>query len=146
MSVTSSGRSSISSRTKLDVGIIGVDALGDVLQQDRLAGARRGDDQAALAEADGGEDVDHARGDLGGVVLELDHRAGGRGRRLRRCGCARRIRWGEAFDGVEAREVAALGLALDEQARAEVELLDELSGDEDAARRVGGGVVAGSRN
>ena len=61
---------------QLDVGIVGVDAAGDVLHQDRLAGARRGDDQPALAEADRGEDVDDARGQLGRVVLELDHRLG----------------------------------------------------------------------
>ena len=42
-----------------------------------LPRARRGDDQAALAEADGREDVDHARGELVGVVLELDASAAG---------------------------------------------------------------------
>ena len=35
-----------------DFGMIGGDGVGDVLQQHRLAGARRSDDQAALAFAD----------------------------------------------------------------------------------------------
>ena len=34
------------------VGVVRQDAVGDLLEQDRLAGPRRGDDQAALAEAD----------------------------------------------------------------------------------------------
>ena len=40
------------------------DAVGDLLQQDRLAGARRGDDQAALALADRRDQVDDAHVDL----------------------------------------------------------------------------------
>ena len=39
------------------------DRLGDVLQQDGLAGARRGDDQAALPLADGRQQVHDARGE-----------------------------------------------------------------------------------
>ena len=42
--------------------VIGRDGMGDVLQQHRLAGARRGDDQAALALAQRRDDVDDARG------------------------------------------------------------------------------------
>ena len=52
ISVTSSGRSSTSSTIRCISGWFFDDGLGDVLQQDRLAGARRGDDQAALALAD----------------------------------------------------------------------------------------------
>ena len=37
------------------------DGLGHLLQQDRLAGPRRRDDQAALAEADRRDDVDDPR-------------------------------------------------------------------------------------
>ena len=37
---------------QVDLGVVGGDAVGDVLQQHRLAGARRRDDQAALALAD----------------------------------------------------------------------------------------------
>ena len=40
--------------------------MGDVLEQHRLAGTRRRDDQAALTLAEGGDDVD----DAGGTVLQ----------------------------------------------------------------------------
>ena len=67
MSVTSSGRSSISSTISVISGMVGGDGVGDVLQQHRLAGARRRHDQAALALADGRQQVEHARRD---VVLD----------------------------------------------------------------------------
>ena len=63
MSVTSSGRSSIKQHDQLDVGIVRRDRLADVLQQDRLAGPRRGDDQGALPLAERREQVHHAGGD-----------------------------------------------------------------------------------
>ena len=62
MSVTSSGRSSMSSMIRCISGWLADDGLGDVLEQDGLAGARRGDDQAALALADGREQVHDAGG------------------------------------------------------------------------------------
>ena len=64
MSVTSSGRSSIKQHD--DVGFREVDqhGTGHFLQQDRLAGTRRTDDQPSLAEADGSDHVDDARGDF----------------------------------------------------------------------------------
>ena len=48
------------------------DAVRDVLQQHRLAGARRRDDQAALALADRHHQVEHARRQVLGVGLERD--------------------------------------------------------------------------
>ena len=48
------------------LGVVGGDRLGDVLQQDRLAGARRRDDQGALALAERRDDVD----DAAGLVLQ----------------------------------------------------------------------------
>ena len=42
--------------------MIGRDRIGDRLQQHRLAGARRGDDQSALAFADGRQQIHHAAG------------------------------------------------------------------------------------
>ena len=62
MSVTSSGRSSISSMMRCISGMVLRHGLGDVLQQDGLAGARRRDDQAALSLADRREQVHDARG------------------------------------------------------------------------------------
>ena len=60
MSVTSSGRSSISSTIRKHLGVVLGDRLRDALQQHRLAGARRRDDQAALPLADGRHQVHDA--------------------------------------------------------------------------------------
>ena len=55
------------------LGVIGGDRLGDVLQEHGLAGARRRDDQRALALADRRDDVDDARRHvLAGRVLDLE--------------------------------------------------------------------------
>ncbi len=51
------------------LGVVAGDVAGDILQHDGLARFRRGDDQAALALADGRGQVDHATGEiLGGAV------------------------------------------------------------------------------
>src|SRR5712691_2733087 len=55
-----------------DVGMVGGDAVCDVLQHHRLARARGGDDQAALALPDWGEEVDDARRVLLRVELEAE--------------------------------------------------------------------------
>ena len=52
------------------VGVVGGDGVGDVLEQDGLAGLGRGDDERTLTLADGSEHVDYARGDVA-------HRPGG---------------------------------------------------------------------
>jgi hypothetical protein len=53
--------------------------VGDVLQQHGLAGTRLRHDQGALAHAERGDDVDHARGEIfGRGILELHlHPLGG---------------------------------------------------------------------
>lgn len=55
---------------EVDLRIVGGDGVGDGLQDERLAGLRRGDDQAALALADRGHEVNDAGADLLGVRLE----------------------------------------------------------------------------
>ncbi len=55
-----------------DFRMVGGDGVGDRLQQHGLAGARRRDDQTALALADGGEQVHHAAGDVLADRLHLD--------------------------------------------------------------------------
>ena len=56
--------------------MIGGDRLGDVLQQHGLAGARRRDNQGALALADRRDDIDDARRQiLAGRVLNLEPQA-----------------------------------------------------------------------
>ena len=110
-----------------------MDAAGDVLEEDRLAGARGGDDQPALAEADGGEDVDDPAGDLGGVVLELEHGRGvERGRVIERGGLAVFID-GPALDRFDLAEHVPAGDALDQQAGAELQVADHLAGDDQVA-------------
>ena len=61
-------------------GVVRQDGVGDFLQQDRFARARRRDDEAALAFADGGEQIHHARVDLLGFGFE-DEAAGREKRR-----------------------------------------------------------------
>ena len=54
------------------LGVVGQHRLGHLLQQDRLAGPRRAHDQAALAEADRHDQVDHPHRDLLGRCLHHD--------------------------------------------------------------------------
>ena len=67
MSVTSSGRSSIRRTMSVTSGWFVVIGVRDRLQEHRLAGARRRDDQAALPLADGREEVEDARGHVVGA-------------------------------------------------------------------------------
>src|SRR6478735_2403667 len=55
---------------EVDLRVVGGDGVGDGLQDERLAGLGRGDDQAALALSDRGHEVDDAGTDLLGVGLE----------------------------------------------------------------------------
>src|SRR5450830_363075 len=89
MSVTSSGRSSTSSTKRSTSGLL-ADGVGQLLEDRGLAGLRRRDDQAALALADGAQQVHDARGRVVLLGLEaqallgeerrelLEHRAPGR--------------------------------------------------------------------
>jgi hypothetical protein len=61
MSVTSSGPLVDQQHDQVALGVIGRDRVRDVLQQHGLAGARRRDDERALAFADRRDDVDDAR-------------------------------------------------------------------------------------
>ncbi len=49
---------------QVDVRVVVLDGLGDVLQHHRLTGFRLGDDEAALATADRGDEVEDAAGDV----------------------------------------------------------------------------------
>ena len=55
-----------------DFGMVGGDGVGDGLQQHGLAGAGRSDDEAALAFADGGEQIHDAAADALAHGLHLD--------------------------------------------------------------------------
>ena len=55
---------------QIDVGIVGIDGVGQRLQQNSLAGTRRGHDETALTTADGRHDVDDA---VGKIFLAVFH-------------------------------------------------------------------------
>ena len=63
-----------------DLRVVGGDAVGDALEQHRLAGLGRADDERALALADGVDEVDQALAEVLGVRLEVDELDGVDGR------------------------------------------------------------------
>ena len=123
----------------VDFGVIGGDGVGDLLEDGRLARARRGDDQPARAFADGRDQVNDARfqqigrgfqvdlldGINGGEVLEAD----GLGVDVKGLVV-------DLVDGFELGAVAAvgrLGFAGDQAAFAQEVALDGVGRDEDVA-------------
>ena len=95
-----------------DLGVVGGDRLGDVLEHHRLAGARRRDDQRALAHADRRDQVD----DAVGVVLRRRFAAG---RRL-----AVRILHREPAVRVERRQIVEVDALAQRLGRLEVDGVD----------------------
>ena len=61
MSVTSSGRSSISNTMQITLGMVRSNRLSNVLKDHRLAGPRRSHDQSTLTFSNGRNDIDHPR-------------------------------------------------------------------------------------
>ena len=59
-----------------DLRVVGGDAVGDVLEEHRLAGLRRADDEGALALADRVHEVDEPLAQVLGVGLEVDEHVG----------------------------------------------------------------------
>ncbi len=55
---------------KFDVRVIVMDAVRDVLEEDGFSRTRRSDDEPALAEAYGSEQIDDPGGVFSGIVLE----------------------------------------------------------------------------
>lgn len=53
-----------------DVGVVECDGAGDVFEQGGFAGFGRGDDEGALASAEGAEEVDEAAGIWAARVFE----------------------------------------------------------------------------
>src|SRR5690606_1450051 len=124
----------------LDVGLVGHNGVGDLLEQGGLTSLGRRHDEATLTAAYGGEQVDDARGELVARGLELDVLLGEGGGELleaRALGGLERV---YVVDGLHADERAvplviarAARLAHDVVAGAQAELLDEPGGDDDAA-------------
>ncbi len=124
--------------------MIGRDGVRDVLQEHRLAGAGRRDDEAALALAERGDDVD----DTGGAVLQrrivhfhLELFIGIERRQIVEMDLVARLVRAFEIDGrnLEKREIAFAVLrtadfALDRVARAEREAADLRGRDIDVVR------------
>ena len=55
-----------------DLRVVGADAVGDLLEEHRLAGLRRADDEGALALAERVDEVDQPLAEVLGVGLEVD--------------------------------------------------------------------------
>ena len=84
------------------LGMVALDRAGDVLQDHRLAGARRRDDQRALALAERGDQIDHPVGD---VLLRVGLQV-------------------ELFVRVERGQVVEIDPVLQRVRRVEVDLVD----------------------
>src|SRR5205807_1823357 len=103
-----------------------MDAAGDVLQQDGLAAPRRRDDQPALTEPDGGEDIDDAGGQLDRVVLELEHRLGVEGGGIVKGDLLDIFVRGTAFDAFDLAEHAAPGQPAEQEPGPQPHLANDL--------------------
>ncbi len=98
-----------------DLGMILANALGHLLEQDGLAGARRRDDEAALSLADGGEQIDDPRGHRAALGLEAKlFRRVYDGQILERLqGCIlRRRQTADRLDAIDERRALALLAAI----------------------------------
>ena len=83
---------------QVNLGMIVGDRSGDLLQQRRLAGARRRDDQAALPLADRGQEIDDPRRQLRRLGLQPDSLERVDGRQLREEPPFRELLLGHAID------------------------------------------------
>jgi hypothetical protein len=96
-------------------GVVGGDAVGDEFEEGGLAGFGRRDDHAALALADGGDDVYEAAGDVLGGGLHEEAVNGVDGGELVEAGPLAGGFGGKTVDGLELEEavvaLAALGIA-----------------------------------
>lgn len=115
------------------IRMVGVDTEGDVPQEDGFACAGRGHDEAALAFADGAEDVEDAGGH-GARVLKIEPSVGGDGGELGVVHAPLAVFDGEAVYGVHILHLGVgeagvlLSLSGDEAARLQLEAADELAG------------------
>jgi hypothetical protein len=117
-----------------------LDAEGDVLEQDGLAGLRRRDDQPARPEADRAEHVDQAARGRAAPVLERDARLRVERGELREGLALAVLLGGHSLDGDEAAghhaplaraaRLALLDLHDDRGARRDAVLVHELGKDE----------------
>ena len=129
---------------ELHLGVVLHHGVGDVLEQGGLAGAGRGDDEAALPLSDRRHEIHDTGGEALGDSLELDPLVRADGGQFLEEGDVHELRGIGSLDLGGAEELdatgAAAGLTLDENAVAEVVLADDFRGDEDVV--LGRGVGA----
>ena len=123
------------------LGVVLRDGVGHLLEEHRLADARRRDDESALSEPDRRKEVDDARRELLGVGLEDDAPRRERGREVLEVDDARcdgRLLPVHGRDVAEAEEPVAVARVadrpLDDVAGPERMAADLLLGDEDVLR------------
>ena len=92
------------------LGVVAFDRVHDLLDDRRLAGLRRRDDQAALALSDRRDEVDDAARDLAGIVGELESqpRVREQGREVLEAHTAARFVGRHPVDEVDAHERGVL--------------------------------------
>jgi hypothetical protein len=133
-------------------GVVRGDGVGDGLQQHRLARTRGGDDQRALAFAQGGHQVEHARREIVRRGLEPDAAHRVQGRQVVEEDLFLRSIGRFEVDGVDLdqREVALVlfrwtDLAADRVPGAQVELADLRGRDVDVVRSGQVAVLGGAQ-
>ena len=103
---------------EVDLGVVGRDRVGDLLQHDRLAGLGRRDDEAALALADRGDEVDDALRELLGLGLEAQALLRVERRQLAELDAGRGVLDRQAVDRVDLDERVVLLAAATARPRA----------------------------
>jgi len=79
--------------------VVGADGLGDLFEEDGFAAARRGDDEAALAFAEGGDEIEDADGEkLGATAIEMEALVWELGGEFVELGAGLKVGGGDAFD------------------------------------------------
>ena len=134
---------------EMALGVVGDNRIGDRLEHHRLARLGRRHDETALALADRGHEVDHARGEVAGLRLQAQALLGVEGRELGELRPLARLLGVGAVDRVDADEgvelLAPLPIARlphgtgDRIALAQAVLLDHGERDVDV---IGAGQVA----
>ncbi len=135
MSVTSSGRWS-EQHDQTAFGVVARDGGGQLLEQYRLAGLGRGDDQTALALADGEQDEDDASGHAARRVLQAEPVARVQRGEVVEVRAAAQLFGGAAVDPLDLGEGAgSAAYAFDGVALAQAVTADQRGGDLDVGRR-----------
>ena len=91
---------------ELHVGVVGLDGMGDLLENRGLARLRRGDDHPPLPLADGGDEVDDPSRHVGAVARNLEPQllVGEEWRQVLETGPAAGLVWRQGGHGVDTEQ------------------------------------------